>query len=157
MSSLGRAGNWLRFAAGILAGMLLLALPVSIFSLAASAGDEHGETALRFYFAIPFIATQDRQPARLGFQLMYESDEAVAYSPLETGHNLDTALDMGFTRNGLAKLDVNGADARGAYEIFARAIGLTPDEVELCREIDCLDWVKQGDTALTPASRLGEN
>lgn len=146
----------LRFGAGALAGMLLLVLPVSILSITASADDERGETAMRLYFAIPFIAMKDPQPARLGFQLMYEDTEAVAYSPLQTEHDMQTALDLGFTRDGLARLDVNGADARGSYELFARAIGLTPDEADLCREADCLDWMKQNGTAFAPAARLGD-
>lgn len=146
----------LRFAAGMFAGVMLLAVPVSILSLTALAGDERGESAFRLYFAIPFTTAREREPARLGFQLMYEDEDAVAYTPLRTGGDLETALDLGFTRNGLARLDVNGADARGAYETFARAIGLTPEEADLCREADCLDWVKQAGTSVSPASRPGE-
>jgi len=139
MTTLRRVGLYLRFATGMLAGMALLAVPVSIVSLKAFAEDEPADAAMRVYFAIPFIAGRDPQPVRLGMQLLYEDTDAVAYSPLDTGQHLATAFDLGFTRDGLAKFDINGADARPSYEMFARAIGLTPREVELCREADCIE------------------
>lgn len=136
------------------AGALLIALASSLafLPLPALADEEPRESAFRFYFAVPFIATKDRQPARLGFQLMQESNDGATFSPLHVSPDMRAALDLGFTMDGLAKLDINGADARSAYEVFARAIGLTPDEIELCRETDCLDWVKPVEKAETPAA-----
>lgn len=135
---------------------LLVSLSSFVFSMPALAGDDDADTGVRLYFAIPFIATRDAQPARLGLQLLTEFDDQATAAPLELESNLDTAVDLGFTREGLAKFDVIGTDARNAYDSFARAIGLTPDEVELCRESDCLDWVKSGGAAVFSETPLGQ-
>lgn len=78
------------------------------------------------------------------------------YSPIPASNEKFTAIDLGFNLDGLAKFDVNGNDMRNTYERFARAIGLTPDEVELCRESDCLDWVKSGEESVISTQRLGD-
>ncbi len=135
----------------------LIAAPAIFLSVAASAGDEDPDTGFRFYLAIPFIATADPQPARFGFQVLAEIDDETTHAPLDPGPGMDTALDLGFTRQGLAKFDVIGTDARSAYDSFARAIGLTPEEVELCRHSDCLDWVKSGEQVFVPATPLGQD
>lgn len=142
-----------RYVIAGLAAATLLAAPLSLLSLAAMAEDAKRDTEFRLYLAFPFIATAKREPARLGFQLMQETDDA-EFSPLQAMPDMQTAVDLGFTTNGLAKFDINGADARSAYDTFARAIGLTPDEVELCRESDCLDWVKPGGTHMVPVTTL---
>jgi hypothetical protein len=142
-----------------LAGALLIALAAAVATPTprALAEDEAREYAFRLYFALPFIATGEMQPARLGFQLMQETSDGTTFSPLHTSPEMRAALDLGFTMDGLAKFDVNGVDARSAYEVFARAIGLTPDEIELCRETDCLDWVKPVEmTETLAASAEGE-
>ena len=84
---------------------------------------------------------------------MQESDHA-EFSPLQVAPEMQTAVDLGFTSDGLAKFDINGSDARSAYDVFARAIGLTPDEAELCRHSDCLDWVKPDSPGIVPAAAL---
>ena len=142
-----------RYAFAGLTVVALLATPLTFLSLAAMADDADRNTEFRLYLAFPFIATAEREPARLGFQLMQETDEA-EFSPLQAAPDMQTAVDLGFTTRGLAKFDINGADARSAYDVFARAIGLTPEEVELCRDSDCLDWVKPGGTDLVPVTTL---
>lgn len=146
-----------RLAAAVVLVGILVALPSFLFSITAFAGDEDADTGLRLYFAIPFIATRDAQPPRLGLQLLTEFENHTTTAPLELDGDMDTAIDLGFTRDGLAKFEVIGTDARNAYDSFARAIGLTPDEVELCRKSDCLDWVKSGDQVVLPATSLGQN
>lgn len=142
-----------RYVAIALVVTALLATPLTLLSLAALADDTKRDTEFRLYLAIPFIATADREPARLGFQLMQEVDDA-EFKPLQLAPEMQTAVDLGFTTDGLAKFDINGADARSAYDTFARAIGLTPDEVELCRDSDCLDWVKPDSPGIVPATTL---
>jgi len=137
-------------------GMMLVAVPASIISMTASAGDKDGDTAIRFYFALPFSGPRKTEPGRLGFQLLSEKNDGTLYSPIPTDSEKFTAIDLGFNRDGLAKFDMNGYDMRDTYEMFARAIGLTPDEVELCRESDCLDWVKSSEESIISTRRLGD-
>lgn len=146
------ANRWLPLPQiSMLAGAAMAAIaPAALTSYQALAEDNRSETAFRLYFAVPFIAALERQPARLGFQLMseFENDPTYTYAPLISEPELRPAVDLGFTRDGLAKFDVHGADMRGAYESFARAIGLTAEETELCRNSDCLDWVKDAEDAV---------
>ena len=136
--------------------LLIASLPAVLISLQAAADDDRLDADFRLYLAVPFVATHDRKATRLGLQLLSDMDGDALYSPLPEDREKQTALDLGFTRDGLDKFEVIGADMRGAYDSFARAIGLTPEEVELCREADCLDWVKPGPAASAPVSRLGE-
>lgn len=146
-----------RFAAVALLVAVAVCMPATLVSFNAAAGDDPANAAFRLYFAIPFVASRERKPARIGFQFLSEMDDQSAYGPLAERHRLQTAIDLGFTRNGLAKFDVIGADMRGAYEVFARAIGLTPEEVELCRDSDCLDWVKPNEPAVVPSQEIARD
>ncbi|GAB4236837.1 MAG: hypothetical protein Kow0032_22250 [Methyloligellaceae bacterium] len=130
--------------AALLAGAVLSAA-LSGLSGAAAAEEKHKDSAIRLYFALPLgTGGETREPGRLGLQLLAENGDDMLYAPVPEDPEKFTAIDLGFSRNGLAKFDVNGEDMRDAYEAFARAIGLTPEEVELCRTADCLDWVKPG-------------
>ena len=122
--------------------LLIASLPAVLISLQAAADDDRLDADFRLYLAVPFVATHDRKATRLGLQMLSDLDGDALYSLLPEDREKQTALDLGFTRDGLDKFEVIGADMRGAYDSFARAIGLTPEEVELCRDADCLDWVK---------------
>ncbi len=141
---------------GILAviALVLLSVPAVLLSLHASADDQANDSAVRFYFTVPFVPAAEKTAPRLGFQILTDVDDETDYRPVPHELGMYTTLDLGFTLDGLAKLDIAGNDMRGVYEKFARSIGLTPDEVELCRESDCLDWVKPDETMVAPQQRL---
>lgn len=124
-----------------------MAAPAAPLSGRAQAGEEGSGSAFRLYFTLPFVATRDPRPARLGFQLLSEThDEGApasplrldAYSPLRPDPAPRTVLDLAFSRNGIERFEVHGADMRGAYAMFTRGIGLRPEAMAFCRETACL-------------------
>ena len=137
-----------------MAALVFLSAPASL-PFGASADDQASDSAVRFYFSLPFVAANEKAEPRLGFQVLTEIDGEGDNTPVPHELNMYTTLDLGFTLDGLAKLDVAGKDMRSIYEKFAHAIGLTPEEVELCRDSDCLDWVKpEASTTVVGAGRL---
>ncbi len=149
---------WRPLRRGHVASLALLAgfLAATPSSHRACADDQKFDADFRIYLAVPFVATHERKAARLGLQMLSDIENRSEPGPLAVDRQKQPAIDLGFTRNGLDKFEVIGADMRGAYDSFARAIGLTPAETELCRDADCLDWVKPEQKALAPTHDLGE-
>lgn len=131
-----RASRLPRLAAGCLLSLLIAAPPIAA-PFPAQAGEADSGSAFRLYFTLPFIATRERQPARLGFELRSETAYDGTFSPLRPDSPMYTVLDLAFSRNGLERFEVHGADMRGADATFTRGIGLRAEEMALCVEAGC--------------------
>lgn len=123
-----RAGLWTA------AAVLLLALVVSRFAGApVQAQDQDQNTGLRAYLAIPFNGSTGKPVSRVGVQLLttWNEDES-ALNRAFVPPRLDTAVDFAVSRRGLAKFEVMGADARGAWNAAAQWLGMEVNVPEEC-------------------------
>ncbi|MGE0612108.1 MAG: hypothetical protein AB7O70_07155, partial [Hyphomicrobiales bacterium] len=127
---LGRAGIW-----------AIGAAMVSAAAAAALAQDDGTGTGIKAYFAVPFSGPEDKTASRVGLQLVttWNDDESTRGRTFEAPR-LESAIDLAFSRRGLAKFEVMGADARGTWNAAAEWLGLelnVPEECETtyrCRD-----------------------
>lgn len=115
------------------AAVMSVAAVAALAGMGALAQDGESDTGIRAYLSIPFNGPKDKAPSRVGLQLLTTwNDDEGSLNRAFTPPQLESAVDLAFSRRGLAKFEVMGADARGTWNAAAQWLSIEVNVPEEC-------------------------